>query len=45
MAHDTATILDSSGFQVSDCASRKAFLLAALKPLATGIVAEAKAGR
>ena len=40
MAHDNTMILDHIGFQVSDFAATKAFLLAALKPLDIGIVSE-----
>ena len=40
MAGDNTMILDHIGFQVSDFAKTKAFLLAALEPLDIGIVSE-----
>ena len=40
MTHDNSLILDHIGFQVSDFAKTKAFLLAALKPLEIEIAAE-----
>ena len=40
MDHDPTMILDHIGFQVSDFAKTKAFLLAALKPLDIDVVSE-----
>ena len=40
MTGSTAMILDHIGFQVSDLAKTRAFLVDALKPLEIGVVAE-----